>query len=101
MNSIAKRLAFEGRTKSTYRPKSVMSVGFVHVAKTQLRKGRRPSFDRAAAPRVAAPLVDGLIERLQALGVQTASGRFGEQMALELVNDGPVTLVMEVSERRS
>ena len=54
------------------------------------RKGNRPSFARAAAPEVAEPLV----ERVRAaLGAQ--GGRFGERMQVELVNDGPVTLVID------
>jgi len=58
------------------------------------RRGRRPSFLRAAVPDVAEPLYDGLVERCRRCGpVQT--GRFGAMMELELVNDGPVTLQIE------
>ena len=59
------------------------------------RKGRRPSFDRAAAPEVAEPLVEHFVQALRDLGVTTATGRFGAMMQVELVNDGPATFVLE------
>jgi D-tyrosyl-tRNA(Tyr) deacylase len=61
-------------------------------------RGRRPSFAGALAPELARPLVDALVEALRHRGVQTATGRFGAHMQVELVNDGPVTLILE-SER--
>ena len=63
-----------------------------------LAKGRRPSFDRAAPPDVAEPLVESLVERLRELGFRVETGRFGAHMEVELVNDGPVTLVLDVGE---
>lgn len=62
-----------------------------------LERGRRPSFDRAAPPEVAAPLVDALVEALRARGHPVATGRFGARMRVELVNDGPVTFVLDLS----
>ncbi len=59
------------------------------------RKGRRPSFDRAASPEVAEPLLETLVLRLEAAGVQVECGRFGERMRVDLVNDGPVTFVLD------
>jgi D-tyrosyl-tRNA(Tyr) deacylase len=61
------------------------------------RKGRRPSFADAAPPEIAAPLVDTLCDMLGEGGVAVASGRFGAMMDVELVNDGPVTLVLDVA----
>lgn len=61
------------------------------------RKGRRPDFTQAARPDIAAPLVEVVVERLRAVGVPTASGRFGASMQVSLVNEGPVTLVLERS----
>ena len=58
-------------------------------------KGNRPSFVDAAPPELAGPLVEHVREELTALGVPTASGRFGARMEVELVNDGPVTIVLE------
>lgn len=59
------------------------------------RQGRRPGFTDAAPPDVAAPLVDRFSARLRALGHRVASGRFGADMAVELVNDGPFTLILD------
>ena len=60
-----------------------------------VRRGRRPGFTAAALPEVAEPLVTLLVERLRAAGAAVAVGRFGAKMAVELVNDGPVTLVLD------
>ncbi len=60
------------------------------------RKGRRPSWIDAARPEHAAPLVDRFVAELGDLGATVATGRFGADMAVELVNDGPVTLSIEV-----
>ena len=60
------------------------------------RKGRRPSFVAAAAPDGAAVLIDELVEELRRLGATVATGSFGADMAVELVNDGPVTLMVEL-----
>ncbi len=60
-------------------------------------KGRRPSFERAAAPEIAAPLVALLAARLRTFGFGVAEGRFGERMQVELLNEGPVTLVLDFS----
>ena len=63
-----------------------------------LRRGRRPGFTAAALPMVATPLVDRFVERLRGHGVTVATGRFGAEMAVDFVNDGPFTLVID-SER--
>jgi D-tyrosyl-tRNA(Tyr) deacylase len=60
------------------------------------RKGRRPSWIDAARPEQAEPLVDRFAAALRDLGATVATGRFGADMAVELVNDGPVTLMVEV-----
>ena len=60
------------------------------------RKGRRPSFVGAAAPDLASPLFDRLVEALREQGVRVATGEFGAKMDVRLTNDGPVTLVIEV-----
>ena len=64
------------------------------------RKGRRPSFVGAAAPEVAEPLVAAIVEHMAAAGVPVATGRFGAHMMVELVNDGPVTIVLEMRNGR-
>jgi D-aminoacyl-tRNA deacylase len=58
-------------------------------------KGNRPSFTRAARPEVAEPLVERFCAALRALGVQVETGAFGARMEVELVNDGPVTIVLD------
>ena len=58
-------------------------------------KGRRPSWVDAARPEHAEPLVDAVVARLQELGLSTATGVFGADMQVELVNDGPVTVLVE------
>lgn len=58
-------------------------------------KGNRPSFTRAAPPAEAEPLVAAFCDALRAAGVGVATGVFGAQMAVELVNDGPVTIVLD------
>jgi D-tyrosyl-tRNA(Tyr) deacylase len=63
-----------------------------------LRRGRRPGFTAAALPDRATPLVERFVDRLRSHGVTVATGRFGAEMAVELVNDGPFTLVIN-SER--
>jgi D-aminoacyl-tRNA deacylase len=60
-----------------------------------IAKGRRPSFDGAAPPAEAEPLVDALVEDLRTRGFQVESGRFRAHMEVALVNDGPVTLIAD------
>ncbi|MFL6140202.1 MAG: D-aminoacyl-tRNA deacylase [Frankiaceae bacterium] len=60
------------------------------------RKGRRPSWSAAAPGPVAEPLVDEVVAALRERGAEVATGRFGAQMAVELVNDGPMTLVLDL-----
>ena len=60
-------------------------------------KGRRPSFIEAAVPEIAEPLFDSFVDAIREQGVEVETGRFGAKMAVELLNDGPVTLVIEVA----
>jgi len=59
------------------------------------RKGRRPSWSAAAPGAVAEPVVEAVVRALQAEGVEVATGTFGATMAVSLVNDGPVTLILD------
>ncbi len=59
------------------------------------RKGRRPSYDRAASPEVARALYDSFVESLRTFGVKVQTGEFRAMMDVELVNDGPVTLLLD------
>jgi D-aminoacyl-tRNA deacylase len=59
------------------------------------RKGRRPSYDRAAPPEAARELYERFVESLRGFGVRVETGRFQAMMDVELVNDGPVTLLLD------
>jgi D-tyrosyl-tRNA(Tyr) deacylase len=59
------------------------------------RKGRRPSWNAAAPGPVAEPLVDAVVEALRGRGLTVGTGRFGADMQVELVNDGPMTIVVD------
>jgi D-tyrosyl-tRNA(Tyr) deacylase len=59
------------------------------------RAGRRPSWQEAAAPEAAEPLLEQLVARARAAGVPVVTGRFRAHMAVQLVNDGPVTLLLD------
>jgi D-tyrosyl-tRNA(Tyr) deacylase len=63
------------------------------------RKGRRPSFIGAAGPEVAVPMYEAFVDAVRAQGIPTATGRFGAMMQVELVNDGPVTLILDSNDR--
>jgi D-aminoacyl-tRNA deacylase len=81
--------------------RSVMDVGGSVLAVSQftlygdVRKGKRPSFDAAAAPDVARRLYELFVEKIRAAGLQCATGRFQEMMRVELVNEGPVTILLD------
>lgn len=60
------------------------------------RRGRRPGWSAAAPGPVAEPLVDAVVEELRAQGARVATGRFGADMQVALVNDGPVTVIVEL-----
>jgi D-tyrosyl-tRNA(Tyr) deacylase len=62
------------------------------------RKGRRPSFVHAAAPEIAAPLVEVFCQALREMGVEVATGMFGAMMQVHLVNDGPVTIWLDTAD---
>ncbi len=62
------------------------------------RKGRRPSWIDAARPEHAEPLFDAFVDSLRSLGARVETGRFGAEMQVGLVNDGPVTVLLELDE---
>jgi D-aminoacyl-tRNA deacylase len=80
--------------------RSLLDVGGAALVVSQFTlladtaKGNRPSFTGAAPPEEAEPLYDRFCEALRALGVEVARGVFGARMQVELVNDGPVTIVL-------
>ena len=90
---------FEGNGKPMDR--SVVDVGGSLLVVSQftlygdVRKGRRPSFDAAAAPEHARGLYEALVRELRATHVPVATGEFQAMMQVELVNDGPVTILID------
>ena len=62
-----------------------------------VRRGKRPSFDAAAPPEKARTLYEYFVERIRAAGLRCETGRFQEMMQVELVNDGPVTILLDSS----
>jgi len=64
------------------------------------RKGNRPSFTRAARPELAEALYEEVVEELRKAGLKVETGEFGAMMEVELVNDGPVTLIVESQAKR-
>ena len=80
--------------------RSLLDVGGAALVVSQFTllvdtaKGNRPSFIGAAPPEEAEPLYERFCEALRALGIEVATGVFGARMAVELVNDGPVTIVL-------
>ena len=86
--------------------RSVLDIGGSALVVSQFTlladtaKGNRPSFSRAARPEEAEPLYERFCDELRALGVPVATGVFGAAMKIELVYDGPVTIVLDVETRR-
>ena len=75
---------------------SVLVVSqFTLIADSKRQKGARPDFSGAARPEVAEPLYERFCEELRTLGVPVETGVFGAKMEVELVNDGPVTIVLD------
>ncbi len=74
--------------------KAIVVSQFTLMADT--RKGNRPSFIHAAPPDIASPMVDYFIHRMKAHGVETQSGEFAAHMLVEIHNDGPVTILINV-----
>jgi D-tyrosyl-tRNA(Tyr) deacylase len=68
---------------------------FTLIADSKRQRGTRPSFTHAAKPDVAEPLYEAFIGALRDEGIDVQTGIFGARMALELVNDGPVTIILE------
>ena len=68
---------------------------FTLIADSKHQKGTRPDFSAAARPEVAEPLYEHFCAALRELGVPVQTGVFGARMAVELVNDGPVTIILE------
>ena len=89
---------FPGRTPMDLAIKDVRGACLVVSQFTlagSTRKGNRPSFDRAEDPALARTLYERVAERIRADGIDVATGRFAADMKVELVNDGPVTFILQ------
>jgi D-tyrosyl-tRNA(Tyr) deacylase len=101
-NKVARLRVFENEEGKFDR--SVLDTGgqalvvsqFTLIADSKRQKGTRPDFSKAAPREVAEPLYEQFCAELRRLGVPVATGVFGARMALELINDGPVTIVLDV-----
>jgi len=97
---IARLRIFEGDSGKFDR--SLLDAGGAALVVSQFTliadtaKGNRPSFSEAARPEVAEPLYDRFCEALREAGVPVQTGVFGARMTVELVNDGPVTIILDV-----
>jgi D-tyrosyl-tRNA(Tyr) deacylase len=98
-NKIVNLRIFEDDSAKMNR--SLLSIGGEMMVVSQFtllgdcRKGRRPSFIAAAGPQKASELYDNFVQQVRRLGVSVETGRFQSTMEVALVNDGPVTLVLE------
>jgi D-tyrosyl-tRNA(Tyr) deacylase len=72
---------------------------FTLVADSRRQRGTRPDFSKAARPEVAEPLYERFCDELRVLGVPVETGVFGAKMEVEIVNDGPVTIILDVEPR--
>jgi len=90
---------FEDRDGKMNLPVAEISGGVLVVSQFTLygdvRRGKRPSFDAAAPPEQARQLYEYFVERIRAAGLPCQTGRFQEMMEVELVNDGPVTILLD------
>ena len=77
---------------------SILLVSNFTVA-AETRRGRRPSLDGAARPEIGEQLFNHLVDCVRALGVPVATGRFGANMQVHLINDGPATFIVETDEK--
>ncbi len=75
--------------------KALVVSQFTLIAESRRQKGTRPDFSKAARPEDAEPLYEHFCDELRALGVPVQTGVFGARMAVSLVNDGPVTIILE------
>ena len=96
---IAGLRVFEDENGKMNLDTAAVSGGILVVSQFTLygdvRRGKRPSFDAAAAPERARQLYEYFVERIRAAGLRCQTGRFQEMMEVELVNDGPVTILLE------
>ena len=98
---ILKLRLFSGEGSESFMEQSVVDIGGACLVVSQFtlygncKKGTKPSFTDAARPEHARPLYEYFVETLKESGLSVATGQFGEHMEVSLINDGPVTLILE------
>lgn len=102
IDKILKLRLFAEKGSTTFMEKNIVEAGGAILAVSQFTlygdcsKGTRPSFTKAARPEVAKPLYDYMVAECSRRGIRTQTGLFGEHMEVSLINDGPITLVIDI-----
>lgn len=103
VRKISKLRVFEDKAGKMNQDLAAVSGSILSISQFTLyadtKKGNRPSFVKAARPEVAIPLYEAFNEQLQALGIPVATGEFGADMAVSLINDGPVTIIIDTLDK--
>lgn len=103
VRKISKLRVFEDEAGKMNQDLAAVSGSILSISQFTLyadtKKGNRPSFVKAARPEVAIPLYEAFNEQLQALGIPVATGEFGADMAVSLINDGPVTIIIDTLDK--
>ncbi|MCD5028022.1 D-aminoacyl-tRNA deacylase [Enterococcus asini] len=103
VRKISKLRVFEDEAGKMNQDLAAVSGSILSISQFTLyadtKKGNRPSFVKAARPEVAIPLYEAFNEQLRALGIPVATGEFGADMAVSLINDGPVTIIIDTLDK--
>ncbi len=102
VGKIAKLRVFEDEAGKMNRNIAAVSGSVLSISQFTLyaetKKGNRPSFIKAAKPEIAIPLYEAFNQGLQSEGIPVATGEFGADMKVSLINDGPVTIILDTRE---
>lgn len=103
VRKISKLRVFEDEAGKMNQDLAAVSGSILSISQFTLyadtKKGNRPSFVKAAHPEVAIPLYEAFNEQLRTLGIPVATGEFGADMAVSLINDGPVTIIIDTLDK--
>ncbi|MEQ7216010.1 D-aminoacyl-tRNA deacylase [Enterococcus asini] len=103
VRKISKLRVFEDEAGKMNQDLAAVSGSILSISQFTLyadtKKGNRPSFVKAARPEVAIPLYEAFNEQLRTLGIPVAMGEFGADMAVSLINDGPVTIIIDTLDK--
>lgn len=103
VRKISKLRVFEDEAGKMNQDLAAVSGSILSISQFTLyadtKKGNRPSLVKAARPEVAIPLYEAFNEQLRTLGIPVATGEFGADMAVSLINDGPVTIIIDTLDK--